>query len=93
LFASRCRHWCSDLRPSRQEIEALLNGTSLNIAARRAVVDAFETWGIWLRSLLNHPACGQLPLINHDLDIALARFDEQTRTTVMAVLSQVGALA
>ena len=31
-----------DLRPSRLDIDALLNGTSLDVTTRRAVVDALE---------------------------------------------------
>ena len=62
---------------------------------RRAVVDALEG-----RSLLfGGEASSKSPpdaygrLSTSDLDIALAQFDEQVRTTVMSVLSQVGALA
>ena len=59
---------------------------------RRAVVDALEG-----RSLLFGAEASSEPdaygrLSTSDLDIALAEFDEQTRTTVKSVLLQVGAL-
>jgi hypothetical protein len=76
-----------DLRPSRRDIEALLNGTSL--AARRAIVDAFETRGLLFGSEASSSIqlAANYRLSTHDLDIALARFDEQIRITVMSVLN------
>ena len=82
-----------DLRPSRLDIDALLNGTSLDVITRRAVVDALEG-----RALLFGSEARSIPpdangrLSTSDLDVALAEFDEQTRTIVKSVLSQVGAL-
>jgi hypothetical protein len=81
-----------DLRPSRQDIEALLSSASLNITARRAVVDALETRGLLFGSEASSEssldANGRLS--TGDIDIALAEFDEQIRTTVKSVLLQVG---
>jgi hypothetical protein len=85
----------SDLRPSRLDIDALLNGTSFDVKTRRAVVDALEgralLFGGEAPSSVSPDANGRLS--NSDLDAALAEFDEQTRITVKFVLSQVGALA
>jgi hypothetical protein len=84
-----------DLRPSWLDIEALLKGTSLHPAMRRAVVDALEERAL----LFGSEAPSDIPLDSNgrlstvDLDLALAKFDEQTRTTVKAVLLQVRALA
>ena len=82
----------SDLRPSRLDIDALLNGTSLDVTTRRAVVDALEG-----RALLFGSEATCIDVNGHlsvgDLDVALAEFDELTRTIVKSVLSQVGALA
>ena len=81
-----------DLRPSRLDIDALLRGTSLDAAVRRAIVAALDS-----RSLLfGSEASSESPLdangrlSTSDIDIALAEFDEQTRTTVKSVLLQVG---
>ena len=84
-----------DLRPSRLDIEALLKGSSLHATIRRAVVDALEERAL----LFGGEASPKSPpdtygrLSTIDLDIALAEFDEQIRTTVKSVLLQVGALA
>ena len=84
-----------DLRPSRLDIEALLKGSSLHASIRRAVVDALEERAL----LFGSEAPSDIPpdangrLSTGDLDLALAKFDEQTQTTVKAVLSQVGALS
>jgi hypothetical protein len=84
----------SDLRPSRLDIDVLLTGTSLEVTTRRAVIDALEG-----RALLFGSEAPSIPpdangrLSTKDLDVALAEFDEQTRTIVKSVLSQVGALA
>ena len=84
-----------DLQPSRLDIEALLKGSSLPATIRRAVVDALEERAL----LFGGEASPKSPpdtygrLSTIDLDIALAEFDEQTRTTVKVVLLQVGALA
>ena len=78
-----------DLRPSRLDIEALLKGSSLHASTRRAVVDALEERAL----LFGSEAPSDIPpdangrLSTGDLDLALARFDEQTQTTVKAVLS------
>jgi hypothetical protein len=84
-----------DLRPSRLDIEALLEGSSLQATIRRAVIDSLEE-----RSLLfGGEASSKSPpdtygrLSTSDLDIALAEFDEQIQTTVKSVLLQVSALA
>ena len=84
----------SDLRPSRLDIDALLKGTSLDVATRRTVADALEGRAL----LFGGEASSSIPDANgrlsaSDLDVALAEFDEQTRTIVKSVLSQVGALA
>jgi hypothetical protein len=82
-----------DLRPSRLDIEALLKSTSLHPAMCRALVDALEERAL----LCGSEAPSDIPLdakgrlSTGDLDLALAKFDEQTRTTVKAVLLQVGA--
>jgi hypothetical protein len=84
-----------DLRPSRLDIEALLKGSSLHATIRRALVDALERRAL----LFGSEAPSDIPPDAHgrlstgELDLALANFDEQTRTTVKAVLLQVGALA
>ena len=61
---------------------------------RRAIVDALEgrslLFGGEASSKSAPDAYGRLS--TSDLDIALAEFDEQTRTTVKSVLLQVGAL-
>jgi hypothetical protein len=61
---------------------------------RRAIVDALEgrslLFGAEASSKSPPDAYGRLS--TSDLDIALAEFDEQTRTTVKSVLLQVGAL-
>jgi hypothetical protein len=84
-----------DLRPSRLDIEALLKGTSLHAAMRRAVVDALEERALLFGSEAppDMPPDANGRLSTGDLDLALAKFDEQTRTTVKAVLLRVGALA
>jgi hypothetical protein len=84
-----------DLRPSRLDIDALLRGTLLDAAMRRAVVDALET-----RSLLfGSEVCSESQLDAYgrlstgDLNIALAEFDDHIRAAIKSVLLQVGALA
>jgi len=62
---------------------------------RQAVVDALEERAL----LFGSEAPSDIPLDANgrlstgELDLALAKFDEQTQTTVKAVLLQVGALA
>jgi hypothetical protein len=84
-----------DLRPSQLDIDALLRGTSLDASMRRAVVDALETrsllFGSEVSSESKLDAYGRLS--TSDLSIALAEFDEHTRTVIKSVLFQVGALA
>ena len=84
-----------DLRPSRLDIDALLKGTSLHTAIRRAVIDALEERALLFggETPLNIPRDANGRLSTGDLDLALAKFEEKTRTTVKAVLLQVGALA
>jgi hypothetical protein len=84
-----------DLRPSRFDIEALLKGSSLHATIRRAVVDALEERALLFGSEApsDFPPDANGRLSTGDLDLALANFDEQTRTTVKSVLLQVGALA
>ena len=81
-----------DLRPSRLDIDALLRGTSLDAAVRRAIVAALDSrsllFGSEASSESSLDANGRLS--TSDIDIALAEFDEQTRTTVKSVLLQVG---
>jgi hypothetical protein len=83
----------SDLRPSRLDIGALLKGTSLDVTTRRAVIDALEGRALLFGSETSIPPDVNGRLSASDLDVALAKFDEQTRTIVKSVLSQVGALA
>ena len=84
-----------DLRPSRLDIEALLKGSSLHATIRRAVVDALEERSLFFggEASSKSPPDAYGRLSTSDLDIALAEFDEQIRTTVKSVLLQVGALA
>ena len=81
-----------DLRPSRLDIDALLRGTSLDTTVRRAVVAALDSlsllFGSEASSESSLDANGRLS--TSDIDIALAEFDEQIRTTVKSVLLQVG---
>ena len=83
----------SDLRPSRLDIGALLKGTSLDVTTRRAVVDALEGRALLFGREASIPPNANGRLSTSELDVALAEFDEQTRTIVKSVLSPVGALA
>jgi hypothetical protein len=67
-----------DLRPPRLDIDALLNGTSLDFTTRRAVVDALEGRALLFGSEAPSipPDANGRPSIS-DLDVALAEFDEQ----------------
>ena len=81
-----------DLRPSRLDIDALLRGTSLDAAVRRAIVAALDSRSLLFGSEASSgsPLDANGRLSTRDIDIALAEFDEQTRTTVKSVLLQVG---
>ncbi len=83
----------SDIRPSQADLDALLASTSLTAVTRRAVIDALENADLLWGSKPPLAADSQGRLLASEVNCALEKFDESTRTQVMAVLSSVSALA
>jgi hypothetical protein len=86
----------SDIRPSHADLDALFACTSMTVETRHAVIDALASAALLRGSAPPLTAVaadckGRLSV--GDVDRALEKFDELTRTQVMAVLSSVGALA
>jgi hypothetical protein len=85
----------ADLRPSRLDINALLDGSTLDRTKRQAIVDALEAHGLLFgrETPIDAPSDPSGRLSRAELTLALAQFDEQSRASVLSLLSQVGALA
>jgi hypothetical protein len=81
-----------DPRPSRLDVDTILKGGLLDAATRRAVVDALENRCLLLGTEVKSPIDAYGRLSANDLDMALAEFDDQIRTTVKSALLQLNAL-
>jgi hypothetical protein len=84
-----------DLRPSRLDIEALLLGSSLSASKREAVIEAFAQHALLYGGEYRLDRAANLSgrISRANIKEALAVFDEYTRTSVLSILEQVGALA
>jgi hypothetical protein len=83
-----------DLRPSRAQIEALLDGLAMTSAIRLAVLDAFEEQGL-LAFTKPDPqiAVDDLGRFRQArVNEALERFDEMVRNEVISVLEKLHAI-